>query len=264
MVPTPLPSMTSASSPAVARAVPGSPTAPGRTLDGERLLGLFAELVPVLGAALPPGAVVVLHDLSLLPDSAIAAYGDYSTSAPLAGLPSAGEDLAAVQERLLPDGRRASVATFVVQDVAGTRVAALEITTNLTPWDRLREVVDAMVGGRDLPAPAPSSPPPGLPGLPDPVIDGSSAVPGASDVLGLAHRLVEDALAETGLPVEHLKKEHKVRVVERLQERGLFLLKDAVEMSATALGVTRFTIYNYLNELGTEGDTVSPRTRKDQ
>ena len=38
-------------------------------------------------------------------------------------------------------------------------------------------------------------------------------------------------------------------VVGQLEERGLFLLKDAVEVIALALGVTRFTIYNYLNEL---------------
>jgi len=35
-----------------------------------------------------------------------------------------------------------------------------------------------------------------------------------------------------------VKKKHKLAVVEELQQRGLFLLRDAVEMVAEGLGVT--------------------------
>lgn len=34
-----------------------------------------------------------------------------------------------------------------------------------------------------------------------------------------------------------------------LKRRGFFMLRDSIEDAASALGVTRFTIYNYLNEL---------------
>jgi predicted transcriptional regulator YheO len=46
-------------------------------------------------------------------------------------------------------------------------------------------------------------------------------------------------------------------VVEELQARGVFLLRDAVEMVAEALSVSKFTIYNYLNELSASGDDSS-------
>jgi predicted transcriptional regulator YheO len=49
-----------------------------------------------------------------------------------------------------------------------------------------------------------------------------------------------------------MRKEHKMQVVSELDRRGFFLIKQAAETAATALGVTRFTIYNYLNELGGE------------
>ncbi|MGX9899123.1 helix-turn-helix domain-containing protein [Arthrobacter sp. SA17] len=49
-----------------------------------------------------------------------------------------------------------------------------------------------------------------------------------------------------------MRKEHKVQVVAELERRGFFLVKQAAETAAIALGVTRFTIYNYLNELGGE------------
>jgi predicted transcriptional regulator YheO len=44
-----------------------------------------------------------------------------------------------------------------------------------------------------------------------------------------------------------MRKEHKVQVVAELERRGFFLIKQAAETAANALGVTRFTIYNYLN-----------------
>ena len=34
---------------------------------------------------------------------------------------------------------------------------------------------------------------------------------------------------------------------DSLKGRGFFMLKESVETAAAALGVTRFTIYNYLN-----------------
>ena len=46
-----------------------------------------------------------------------------------------------------------------------------------------------------------------------------------------------------------MRKEHKVEVVAELDRRGFFLIKQAAETAAAALGVTRFTIYNYLNEV---------------
>lgn len=49
--------------------------APRRTLDGERLITVFARLVEPIGRALPTSSEVVLHDLSLLPNSIVAVFG---------------------------------------------------------------------------------------------------------------------------------------------------------------------------------------------
>src|SRR5699024_1788033 len=52
-----------------------------------------------------------------------------------------------------------------------------------------------------------------------------------------------------GVPVGLMKKSHKLEVVAELDRRGVFQVKEAVAEVASALDVTRFTIYNYLNEL---------------
>ena len=46
-----------------------------------------------------------------------------------------------------------------------------------------------------------------------------------------------------------MSKHAKVEAVRVMQERGLFIVKGGVEKAAEALGVTRYTVYNYLEQL---------------
>ncbi|MEU8900599.1 helix-turn-helix domain-containing protein [Nocardia sp. NPDC048505] len=63
---------------------------------------------------------------------------------------------------------------------------------------------------------------------------------------GLA-RLLEDVAAELGSSLTELKRADKQRAVRLLEERGAFSYRKSAETVAEALGVTRFTVYNYLN-----------------
>jgi predicted transcriptional regulator YheO len=48
--------------------------------------------------------------------------------------------------------------------------------------------------------------------------------------------------------VGNLTKEEKVSVVHTLDDKGFFLIKKAAEKLADFLGLSRYSIYNYLNE----------------
>ncbi|TDT95835.1 HTH domain-containing protein [Streptomyces sp. 846.5] len=50
-----------------------------------------------------------------------------------------------------------------------------------------------------------------------------------------------------GAELTTLDRASKQRVVAQLEERGAFTIRHGVETVATALGVSRFTVYNYLN-----------------
>jgi len=63
---------------------------------------------------------------------------------------------------------------------------------------------------------------------------------------GLA-RLIEEVEAEVGGPLASLSREDKQRAVALLDERGAFAYRRSVEDVADSLGVSRFTVYNYLN-----------------
>ncbi|MGW3567737.1 helix-turn-helix domain-containing protein [Streptomyces sp. NPDC000941] len=50
-----------------------------------------------------------------------------------------------------------------------------------------------------------------------------------------------------GVPLADLDRKTKQSVVRLLEQRGAFSMRHGVETVATALGVSRFTVYNYLN-----------------
>lgn len=50
-----------------------------------------------------------------------------------------------------------------------------------------------------------------------------------------------------GMPLAELDRKAKQEVVRLLEARGAFAVRHGVETVAGALGVSRFTVYNYLN-----------------
>lgn len=234
---------------------------PRQSVDGERLIAVFSELVEPIGRSLPASSEVALHDLSLLPNSIVAIYGDVTgrrvgdpaTNLLLETTVSGSYEHLVAYETRLPDGRHMRSTTMIIRDVAGTPVAALCINSDLSAWYSVQRITEMMLGGVGSTAPGPRS---AVVPLPDPVPHAlrPAAVEETfvRDVDELAAHLIHRALANVGVPVELMHKRHKLEVVRDLKSRGMFLLRDAVDMIATTLGVTRFTIYNYLNEIGDE------------
>ena len=64
---------------------------------------------------------------------------------------------------------------------------------------------------------------------------------------GALERLLANIEREMGLSVQEMTREQKQDVVHRLDEHGAFTLRRGVEDVADLLGVSRFTVYNYLN-----------------
>jgi hypothetical protein len=73
---------------------------------------------------------------------------------------------------------------------------------------------------------------------------GALRLPG---VHGALDRIVASVEAELGASLRALSREDKQRAVRLLDDRGAFQLRKAVEDVADAMGVSRFTVYNYLN-----------------
>lgn len=66
---------------------------------------------------------------------------------------------------------------------------------------------------------------------------------------GALDRLVSHIQEELGGKLVDLSRADKQAAVRMLDERGAFQLRKAIEDVATMMGVSRITIYNYLNAI---------------
>lgn len=66
---------------------------------------------------------------------------------------------------------------------------------------------------------------------------------------GALDRLIESVERELGGRLASLSRHNKQVAIRLLDERGAFILRRAVEDVADAMGVSRITVYNYLNAL---------------
>ncbi len=66
---------------------------------------------------------------------------------------------------------------------------------------------------------------------------------------GALDRLIDAVETELGGRLPTLSREEKQLAVRLLDERGAFILRRAVEDVADAMGVSRITVYNYLNAI---------------
>ena len=66
---------------------------------------------------------------------------------------------------------------------------------------------------------------------------------------GALDRLIESVERELGNRLSDLSREDKQRAIRLLDERGAFTLRRAVEDVSDSMGVSRITVYNYLNAI---------------
>lgn len=235
----------------------------------------LVTVVERLSDALLPTTEVVLHDLRKLPSSIVAVagnvtdrtVGDPPTDVLLRYMASGSREDLLSYPTDLPGGRKLQSSTIIFRDQADAPLAALCVNNDVTHWLLLRQVAESALGSQHP-----------LGGIADPTgvvlalaattaQNGSSGAPGrttppngewfAHNIDELADHMITQAIDEVGVAVDLMKKEHKIRVVQQLRERGMFLIRDAIETVASSLEVSRFTIYNYLNELAAEEETTS-------
>ncbi|MFS2223843.1 transcriptional regulator [Pantoea sp. B65] len=63
------------------------------------------------------------------------------------------------------------------------------------------------------------------------------------------NEIIRTCIPPTGQLRTGATKKEKVEIVRQMQEKGLFIVRGGVEMAARVLGVSRYTVYNYLDEI---------------
>lgn len=229
---------------------------PAAAPANQALLAVLEGVAQALECSLNQHTEVVVHDLTR-PESSIVGIVNGHVSgrrpgAPIIAGPSddkAFDQLVGSKSAAAPnevrvvanytsrasDGRPLRSSSVVLFDAQGQPAAALCLNLDLGAMERIqRELRSAL-----LPT---STPTPAEPERAEPRPETS--------IEDLIEEIIATAIETADAPVERMSKSEKKTAVAMMHERGLFVIRGSVELVAARLGVTKFTIYNYLDEIG--------------
>lgn len=219
------------------RAVSETDAEADEVLDGAR------SLVVGIQATMGRMCEVVLHDFRMKDHSIVAIAGDVThrgVGSPMSeiglALSRAGDQ---AEDRLnyltrLADGRIMKSSTMLLRTPRGRVVGALCINLDVTQMRVLTNLMADMSG-----APPETTP--------EPV-----PITFASNVEGVLEAVLADVETQLGRPLTHLGPTDWLRVFRLLDDRGVFQIRRAVPLLSERLGMSRATVYNYLNRLREE------------
>jgi D-arginine utilization repressor len=182
---------------------------------------------------LGPYAEVVLHDAEQ--DRVLAIWNPMSTRGPgdpsllgeLDQLDPSAQDVYGPYEKLLADGRRLSSVSAVLRGPGGDPSAVLCVNLDRTPLDQAAALLAGFA--------APTAP------RPEALFE--------QDWPDRVNQIIGAFVRNRGRPVERLGREDRLAVLAELDQAGVFAVRRAVPVVASALRASRSTVYSLLAEL---------------
>lgn len=62
--------------------------------------------------------------------------------------------------------------------------------------------------------------------------------------------IIREAIKASGKPVNLMNKGDRLELIKNLEKQGILNMQKSISTIAKMIGVSRYTVYNYLNELG--------------
>ncbi|MCT4565857.1 MAG: PAS domain-containing protein [Maledivibacter sp.] len=209
-----------------------------RTLNP--ILKSYIPIVEGLSKTFGKNCEVILHDFSRMESSIVAIKNGHVTGRSV-GSPMTEVGLKAVRKGSIKDniinytgksleGRALKSSTMFIKDENDVVLGCLCINFDLSELVVAKKVIDELTKTEVSETEKSSQ-------------DSGNRV---NDVL---IDIVKNTLDEVGKPVAYMGKEEKVNIVKKLDNQGAFLIKGAIDYVAKVLCVSRYTIYNYLDEI---------------
>ncbi|WP_051969800.1 helix-turn-helix transcriptional regulator [Kitasatospora azatica] len=194
---------------------------------------LWSPVGEAVARLLGPYAEVVLHDVAT--DRILAIWqpmsgrgpGDPSLLGELDQLDPSGQGVYGPYPKLLADGRQLSSVSAVLTGADGRPSAVLCVNLDRTPLEQATQLLAGFA--------APLVP------RPQPLFE--------QDWTDRVQQVIGAYVREHGRPVERLRREDRLVVLRELDAAGVFTVRRAVPVVATALRVSRSTLYALLGEL---------------
>lgn len=200
------------------------------------LVDVLAQVSEALCRTVGPQCEVVIHDLADMEHSIVWIMGTVTERKMGGCMTSTG--LSLVHSGKTKDsynyttrtrsGKMVRSSLIFVKDRRGRPTISVEINFDTSPFVAFQHTLEGLTD-------------------PDEAYDFQDAF--VDDAPQMLEQMLQQAVGFIGKPVPNMSKADRLRVVQILDEAGAFELRKAVPAVAGYLGVTRFTIHNYLNEI---------------
>ena len=210
----------------------------------ERIHPVLKSMIPIVGGiakTFGKSCEVVLHDITDPYHSIVAIENSHVTGRELGGAMSQANIEAIASggftrdqinyTKKTDDGRILKSSTIVIRDENQKPIGCLCINFDLSDFVMVRNSINALCHTDE----------------PEEMKE-DKGYQGAS-INEVLCNLVNSVLEASGKPVAYMTKEDKVDIVKVLDQKGAFLIKGAIDYVAKVLCVSRYTVYNYLDEV---------------
>ncbi len=213
------------------------------------ILKAFIPVARGLAQMLGPDYEIVLHDITDPEHSVIAIENGHITGrkvgAPLTDLglyilrseKFKNVDVVPNYMTTTSDGRILRSTTIFIRDESEKIIGFLCINFDTTKISMFKQVIDQQLSFQKLED-----------------LAGANHEKFAGRVEELLNEAVQQVKSLTGKPLRYATKEEKINVLRKLDEKGFFLLKGAVDLLAKEMGNSKFTVYAYLREARNKSD----------
>lgn len=188
---------------------------------------------------------VAIHDFELLPNSLVHIEGSVtgrSAGAPITDLvvrmlKRYGNDVPELvnYSTTTRDGRVLKSSTSFIRDAKGVVIGAFCINFDTSQFMNMQAAIKEFVQTMNF---------------------GNGKETFVSSFSETVESLIKDATTKMGKLPSAMTKDERVSFVGLLEEQGAFLIKGAVEQIARFMGVSKYSVYNYLKEVRLEKENV--------
>ena len=209
------------------------------------------QLVSELAKGIGPACEVLLHDLRHLEYSCVAISGNVTgrkVGAPITDLGlrvlKKGEQASNLINYSSTSGDKKQMrsSSFVIRNNANKPIAMVCINFDLSTMSILRDVINS-----SFPVDSPAG---------EDILDTNTRETYPRDMQETLKLTVAEVLQNFHKPTSIMKKQDRLQVVEMLDKCGVFAIKNSHYYVASVLGTSRYTTYNYLNEIRQRAETT--------
>lgn len=205
---------------------------------------MLKQIAAGIAAQFGSDCEVVVHDLSCHPDHSIVAIENGHVSGRKVGdgasyvvLDQITQEDARPKDHLCyltrtPGGKILKSSTMYIRGARGKVSAILAINFDVS---KLMIVGDAVSQLVSVPGPQPSEP---------------EKIVNINDLL---EELIQQSVALVGKPVALMNKDDKVKAIRFLNENGAFLVTKSGDKVAKYFGISKYTLYSYIDDSKQEG-----------